>query len=378
MSKDYYKILGVGKNASGDEIKRAYRKLAQQFHPDKGGDAEKFKEINEAYQVLSDSQKRSQYDQFGTTFEQARAGGGFSGFEGFRDFSSFADAFDFFGGRKGRSRENVGFEDIFEGIFGGGGSNRRQDNRQGQDIGVDIEIILAEAYAGVEKGLNLYRNAVCSECRGTGAAAGSKLKECPNCRGRGQVEERRSGGFFTFSQIKTCSNCQGLGGKPEKECPKCRGEGRLKEKKVLRVKIPAGIQDGQVISLAGQGEAGARGGQTGSPQFGAAGDLYITVHIKSDSRFRREGDNLIYELPLNFPQAALGGKIEVPTLSGWVDLKIPEGVESGAQILLEEKGMPRLNRRGFGDMIVKVKVKTPKKLSKRAKELLEELKKEIE
>ena len=325
--------------------------------------------------MLSDPQKRSQYDQFGTTFGQARAGGGFSGFEGFRDFSSFADAFDFFGGRAqrgGRSqsgnRENFGFEDIFEGLFGGRASNRTQRGA-GQDIGVDLEITLAEAYAGVEKEIDLYKNIICSECRGAGAAAGSKLKRCLNCRGQGQVEERRSGGFFTFSQIKTCSACQGTGEKAEKECLKCRGAGRLKENKILRVKIPAGIQDGQVIGLTGQGEAGRINQEPG--------DLYITVHVKPDSRFQREGDNLIYDLPINFSQAALGGKIEVPTLAGWVNLKIPEGVESGAQILLEEKGMPRLNRRGFGDMIVKVKVKTPKKLSRRAKDLLEEFKKEI-
>jgi len=360
MSKDYYKILGLPKNASADEIKRAYRKLAHEFHPDKGGDAEKFKEINEAYQILSDPQKRSQYDRFGSDFQQT-PGGGFSGFEG------FADAFDFFGGRGGRQGGNFGFEDIFEGVFGRGGHS--QNRGEGQDVGLDIEITLAEAYAGVEKEVSLFKNVLCRECQGTGAASGSKMKECSACRGRGKVEEKRSGGFFTFSQIKVCPACEGKGKKPEKECSNCHGEGRLKENKNLRVKIPAGIQDGQVMSLAGQGEAGRA--------FGRPGDLYIKIHVKNDSRFRREGNNLIYDLFLNFSQAALGGKAEVPTLSGPVSLKIPAGIENGAQILLEGKGMPRLHRRAFGGMIVRVKIKTPKKLSRRAKELLEELEKEI-
>lgn len=368
MSKDYYKILGIQKNASADEIKRAYRQLAQQYHPDKGGDPEKFKEINEAYQVLSDPQKRSQYDQFGTTFEQARAGGGFSGFEGFRDFSSFADAFDFFGGAKSQ-KQNFGFEDIFESVFRAGSPRRAgKTARQGQDIGVDIEISLSDAYAGIEKEINLYRNVVCEACQGSGAKQGSNIKECVQCRGRGQVEERRGGGFFTFSQIRTCPACQGIGRKAEKECQRCRGEGRTKENKVLRIKIPPGIHDGQIINLVGQGEAGALSGQ--------AGDLYVTVHIKPDPRFHREDDNLFYDLPISFSQAALGDKVEVPTLSGSVKLKIPEGIENGAVISLEGRGMSRLHRRGFGDMMVRVKIKTPKRLSKRARELLEELKKE--
>lgn len=372
MSKDYYKTLGVGKNASVEEIKRAYRKLAHQFHPDKGGDPAKFKEINEAYQVLSDPQKKAQYDQFGTTFEQAKAGGGFSGFDGFRDFSSFAEAFNF-----GRNNGNGGgFEDIFEGIFGHAqrASNRAQRGGsrsfRGSDIGVDVEISLEEAYSGTEREINLRKAVVCDQCGGNGAEPGSKIKTCSTCKGAGQIEERRGGGFFTFSQIKDCSDCHGFGKKPEKVCSKCGGDGRIKELKNLKLKIPAGIQSGQVISLAGQGEAAPYGGQ--------AGDLYVTVRVKQDPRFLREGDNLIYDLLISFSQAALGDKIEIPTLSGWLNLKIPEGVESGAIIRLEGKGMPRLARRGFGDMMVRVKVKTPKRLSRKAKELLEELKKEIE
>ncbi len=366
--KDYYKILGVNKNASSEEIKRAYRRLAQQYHPDKGGDQEKFKEINEAYQVLSDPQKRSQYDQFGTSFEQMRArSGGTGGFEGFRDFSSFAEAFNF--GKNGA----FGFEDIFEGVFGEGFSRRSTSGRKkqrGQDIGIDIEITFEDAYKGIEREVNLYKRVVCPECNGSGAQLGSKLKECSTCHGYGEVEKRTGGGFFTFSQISVCPDCHGQGKKPEKVCSKCGGDGRIRANKVLRVKIPAGIENGQVISLAGQGEAGAYGAP--------AGDLYITVHIKPDSRFVREGEHLFYELPINFVQAALGDKIEIPTMTGRVKLKIPEGIESGAVIRLEGKGMPRLHRKGFGDMMVKIRVKTPKRLSRKAKNLLEELKKEIE
>jgi molecular chaperone DnaJ len=359
VPKDYYKIFGVDKNASPDEIKRAYRRLAQQYHPDKGGDPEKFKEINEAYQILSDPQKRSQYDQYGQTFEQAQAGGGVHGFEGFRDFSSFAEAFNF-----GQNSDSVGFEDIFEGIFGGGrqGASRQRRSQRGGDIGVDIEITLEQAYHGIEREIDLYKGVICSHCKGSGAEPGSKIKECQICHGRGQVEERRGGGFFTFSQIRTCSACGGSGKKPEYVCSQCGGDGRVKENKILRVKIPPGIQSGQIISLAGQGEAASFGG---SP-----GDLYVTVHVKPDPRFAREGDNLIYEMEVGFTQAVLGDKIEIPTFAGWLKLKIPEGIESGTVIRLDGKGMPRLQRRGFGDMMVRVKIKTPKHISRKAKELL--------
>lgn len=370
MSKDYYKILGVEKNATPDEIKRAYRKLAHQYHPDKGGDPEKFKEVNEAYQVLSDPQKRSQYDQFGSTFEQAQAGGGFSGFEGFRDFSSFAEAFNF--GKGNGNNAGFGFGDIFEEIFSGGGQSRRGPARKkrGQDIGLDVEISLGEAYNGTTKEFRLFKNAVCEKCKGSGAEPGSKMKQCPTCKGSGQIEKRVGGGFFSFSQVDICPECQGEGKIPDKRCTRCGGDGRVKEEKVLKIKIPAGIQNGQMISIEKEGEAAPKGGQPG--------DLYVNVHIKPDPRFVRQGDDLIYELPISISQAAIGDKVDVPTLSGWIKVKIPEGVESGTVIRLEGKGMPHLHRRGFGDMMIRVKVKTPKKLSKRAKELLEELRKEIE
>lgn len=373
MPKDYYEILGVPENASPDEIKRAYRKLAQQYHPDKGGDEKKFKEVNEAYQVLSDPQKRAQYDQFGATFEQARAGGGFTGFEGFRDFSAFADAFDFFRqGNQGRETEfefgNLG--DIFEGIFGTSRRTGARRKQRGQDIAVEAEITLEEATKGTEKEFNLYKGIVCPKCGGRGVEPGSSLKDCPRCKGKGQIEETQRAAFFSFSQIRTCPECQGLGKKPEKFCSRCGGDGRVKEYKTIAIKIPAGIEDGQVISLAGQGEAGIYG----SPP----GDLYLTVHIRPHKLFKRKGDDLYYELGISFAQAVLGDKIEVPTLSGTVDLKIPEGIEGSTIIRLKGKGIPHLQGRGAGDMMVKVKIKTPKRVSRRAKELLEELKTEID
>jgi len=362
MSKDYYEILNISKNASPDEVKRAYRKLAHEFHPDKGGNAEKFKEANEAYQVLSDPQNRAQYDKFGTTFEQAKAGGGFSGFNGFRDFSSYAEAF---------SGNNAEFDfgdlgDIFSQVFGGGRSGRRR--QRGQDVAVDVEITLEEAAQGVEKEFNLYNGIVCPRCSGSGAEPGSAIKECQRCKGRGQFEETKNAGFFSFSQMRVCPECKGVGEKSEKLCAKCGGDGRVKDYKIISVKIPAGIQDQQVISLRGQGEAGVHGT--------ASGDLYVTVHVKTHKIFKRQGDDLYYDLEISFTQAALGDKIIALTLFGPVELKIPDGIESGTVVRLSEKGMPRLHGRGHGDMLVRVKIKTPKKLSRSQKNLIEKLKEE--
>lgn len=366
MPKDYYEILGVAKNASPDEVKRAYRKLAQQYHPDKGGDAQKFKEVNEAYQVLSDPQKRAQYDRFGAGFEQARAGGGFSGFDGFRDFSSYAEAF---GNNGSFDFGNLG--DIFEEVFNVSGSRSQRGGghkQRGQDVAIDAEITLEEVARGAEKEFELYEGVVCSRCGGSGAEPGSTLKECPRCKGRGQIRETTRAGFFSFSQTSICPECGGLGRKPEKICSKCGGDGRTKEYKKIMVKIPAGIQDGQVISLRAQGEAGTRGS--------TPGDLYLTIHTRPHKLFRRKGDDLYYDAEISFTQASLGDKIEMPTLDGIIDLQIPEGIESGTLIRLRNKGMPRLQEKGRGDLLVKIKIRTPKKLSRAQKELIERLKKE--
>lgn len=372
MAQDYYEILGISKNASPEEIKRAYRRLAQKYHPDKsGGDEKKFKEVNEAYQILSDPQKRSQYDQFGTTFEQAQASGDFTGFNGFRDFSSFADAFDFFS-RGGRQRENFGFgfEEIFEDVFGAGPRVKEKIKTRGNDISIDIDISLEEAFSGTEKILDLYKGVICSKCGGTGAEPGSRVKDCPSCRGVGRVEERKRAAFFTFSQVRTCQECYGRGKVPEKKCSRCGGDGRVKEEKKIKLVIPAGINDGQVISLGGQGEAGLFGGPTG--------DLYITVHILPHSFFKRRGDDLYYNLIINFTQAALGDKLEIPLLDGKIKIKIPAGIQIGSSIKISGKGMPRMRARGRGDFYVNIDMKIPRSLTPKAKKLLEELKKEIE
>ena len=355
---DYYKILGLEKNVSPEEIKKAYRKLAQIHHPDKGGDPEQFKKINEAYQVLSDPQKRAQYDRFGKNFEQAQGGGfGGGGFSGFEDI--FAN---FQGG--GFSV----FEDVFSDIFGGGGTARSR-HRAGRDISVDVEITLEEAARGAEREISLYKTVKCPKCGGKGAEPGSKLKTCPTCKGKGRVEQKSSAGFFSFSQVVNCPECHGRGELAEKKCSQCGGDGRVKDKVTLKIKIPEGVDNGQIISLSGQGEAGALGT--------AAGDLYVNIHVLPHRLFGRRGENLYQRKEINFVQAALGDKIEADVLFGKVDLKISPGLESGTVLKLKGKGMPRLHGRGKGDMMVEVKVKTPKNISSKTKKLLEELGKEL-
>ncbi len=371
MSKDYYNTLGVGKEASDDEIKKAYRKLAHKYHPDKqGGDEAKFKEVNEAYQVLSDKEKRSQYDQFGQTFEQGQAQGGFSGFDGFRDFSSYADGFDFNfgGGRSGFS----GFEDIFGDIFqqaGFGPDARRGRGRpraRGEDIQVDAEITFAEMAHGTEKELELYKRVKCHRCGGDGVEPGSKKIECPTCHGAGEITSARRTILGTFSQVSTCPTCHGEGKTPEKKCTKCGGDGRVREYEKVKVKIPAGIKGGQAVRLEGSGESGERGGE--------AGDLYVTVHVKTDKRFERKNDDIYSTVEISFSQAALGDKTEVETVDGKVKLKIPAGTQSGETFRLKGHGVKHLSHFGHGDQYVTIQVVTPKNLTKEEKELFEKLK----
>lgn len=371
MAQDYYEVLGVPKGASDDEIKRAYRRLAQKYHPDKpGGDEKKFKEINEAYQVLSDKQKRGQYDQFGQTFEQAQAQGqgGFGGFEGFRDFSGFADAF-----RNGGAGINFefggeGFGDIFGDIFGGGRTRGRKRTRKGEDAAIDIELTLEEAFSGIERDINLYKRTVCSSCKGSGAEAGSKTVECKTCKGTGEIRQSRRTILGSFTQVSVCPDCGGEGKTIDKKCKTCGGDGRVKENVSIKLNIPKGVEDGMTLTLEGAGEAGPKGS--------ASGDLYVTIHIKPHKNFKRQNSDIIYEAEISFSQAALGAKIDVPTIDGTAVLTIPAGIESGKVIRMTGKGMPRLNSYGRGDQYVKVNIKTPKSLTKKQKELLEELKKE--
>jgi molecular chaperone DnaJ len=360
MAKDYYQILGVPKGASEEEIKKAYRKLALKYHPDRAPESkkkeyeEKFKEISQAYGVLSDKEKKAQYDQFGQTFEGAPFGQGFSQ----QDFHSF---YDVFGGRD--IFEDLGFGRIFEEMFGFRPRTKaRRTTHYGQDIGIDIEITLEDAFQGTKKEIELQKLVVCSECRGKG---GKSLKKCPTCQGSGYEQISRQSILGFLFQQRPCSRCQGRGEIPEKICSKCRGQGRVKEIKKIKLTIPSGIDDGQTLKLSGQGEAAPYGGETG--------DLFVNIHIRPHKYFQRQGDNLFYNLNINFTQAALGDKIEIPTLESQVKLKIPAGTQPGEMIRLKGKGMPRLYGRGKGDLIVKVQVKVPKKLSRREKKLIKEL-----
>jgi molecular chaperone DnaJ len=362
--KDYYKILGVSRNASQEEIKKAFRRLAHQYHPDKGkGNEEKFKEINEAYQVLSDPQKRAQYDQFGQTFEEARARGGFAGFEDFRDFSSFMDAF-----RRDRGVEfdfaDLDLGDLGElfGDFFGFGRRRR---KRGRDLHIEMTVDFNEAAFGAEKDIELEKDVACTRCQGQGTEPGSKMITCPSCEGRGQIEQRRRTILGVFRTITTCPECQGQGKKAEKSCPRCQGRGVTRDRVALKIKIPAGIDEGETLKLAGQGQAGPRGA--------GAGNLYITFHIRPHPKFKRDGSDVLSEEEITFAQAALGAKVEVETLEGKVKLKIPPGTQPGQVFRLRNKGIPYLHGRGRGDQMVRVKIKVPKKLTKKQRELLEEL-----
>jgi len=362
MAEDYYKILGVSKTASPDEIKKAFRKLAHQHHPDKsGGDEKKFKEINAAYQVLSNPEKRQQYDQFGSTFEQARSQGGYGSRDGFSDFAS---AF-----RNGQSSQNFSFDfgdigDVFGDLFGGQ-SNRSRGGRRtkrGSDVEINLTISFKEAVFGVEQSITLTKDELCAVCGGTGAEPGSRMTTCSTCKGTGQVV--RSIGFgIGFPSV--CSECGGVGQKIEKECRHCRGTGIEKKDKNLTVKIPAGIDDGQGIKLAGKGQAGGRGGQPG--------DLYIRIRVTPDKEFKRQGYDILTKKEISVAQAALGGKVEVNTVDGSLVLKIPEGTQSGKVFRLRDRGVPNLHGRGRGDQLVEVIVRTPTRLSHRQRQLLAEL-----
>lgn len=360
MAKDYYKILGVGKDASADEVKAAFRKLAHQHHPDKaGGNVEKFKEINEAFQVLSDPQKRGQYDQFGTTFEQAQSQGGFEGFDGFRDFSGAAQGFD--AGDLGDIFGNLG--DMFG--FGGGGSRRGRRTKRGSDIQVDLEIDLKEAAFGAIRKFNLYKQSACDVCSGSGVEPGSKMTACRECGGQGQVQSTQRTILGSFQTVTACAACGGQGERAEKHCRHCGGRGAVKKQEEISVKIPAGIDDGEAIRLAGYGEATGKGG--------VAGDLYVRLRVRRDARFTRKEFDLYTKKNISFSQAALGDTVEVETLDGPIKLAIPEAVQSGQMIRLKGKGITHLRGSGRGDMYVEMAVMTPKKLSKRQKELLKEL-----
>jgi molecular chaperone DnaJ len=357
--KDYYQILGVSRESSQDEIKKAYRKLAHQYHPDKGGgDEAKFKEINEAYQILSNTEKRAQYDKFGRVFEEGA---------GFQPGAGFGFDFNGFGSQEGFDFGDLG--DMMEDLFGFGGGHQKKDSKRGKDIEVDVDFNLEEVIRDQEKEIVLEKFAVCSRCQGSGAEPGTPIKECFTCRGTGQVQQIRRTPFGSFTRVTVCPECGGEGNRPEKPCNVCKGEGRIKEKEKIKIFIPAGVDTNQVIKIEGKGEAGKRKGKPGN--------LFIRIYVKPHPLFKREGDDLYISFPISFSQAALGDEIEVPTLERTkILLKVPQGTESGKVLRISGKGVPRFSGRGRGDMYVEFIVKTPKKLTKEQKELLLRLKKE--
>ncbi len=346
MPKDYYQILGVAKTASAEEIKKAYRKLALEHHPDRGnGDDKRFKEINEAYEVLKDPQKRAQYDQFGSVGPNPFGGGtqGFGG-QGFDfDFSQFG-----------------GFGDIFDMFTGGAGQRTRAP--RGRDIEVALTLDFKEAVFGADKRLDLTLEDQCDRCHGAGAEPGTKLKECPTCKGSGQVTKIQNTILGSLRQTAGCSTCRGRGQVPEQPCTQCQGKGTLRQSKTVSIKIPAGVDHGTVVRLGGQGEA-----VSGGPH----GDLYVHIEVKPHRQFKREGGNILSETAVSMPEAALGVEIKVPTLEREVTLKVPAGTQSGQVFKLAGYGVPTGNRRG--DQLVKVRVETPTKLSPEQKELLQKL-----
>lgn len=362
---DYYEVLGVPKTASQDEIKKAFHKLAHKYHPDKGGDEKKFKEINEAYQVLSDKQKRQQYDQFGRVFENGQPGSD-SGFNWAWGNPSAGSEFEFDFGDIGDV-----FEEFFSGGFGGSRKTAKKDNRKGKDIQVDIEINLERVLKDSVEKINLTKNIVCQRCQGNGAEPGTKIKECFSCRGTGQVQQVKKTFLGSYTTLATCPECKGEGTIPEKPCNVCKGEGRIKGNETIEVVIPAGIDTNQVIKADGKGEAGKRGGKPGN--------LFLRIFVKSYPIFERRGDDLFSESEINFSQAALGDEIEIKTLDGAnILLQVPQGTEPGKVFKISGKGIPHFGAygNGRGNMYVELKVKTPKKLSRKQKELLEKLREE--
>lgn len=366
MAKDYYKILGVEKNVSADELKKAFRKLAHQHHPDKqGGDEAKFKEINEAYQILGNEQKRKQYDQFGADFEQQ---GGFGGGAGWEDFMRASRG----QGGQGASFDFGGVDlgDLFGDVFGfGGGSRGRRGQTKGNDIQVDIELTFREAVFGCEKEIKLTKNNACAVCNGNGAEPGSSLKTCHTCNGQGQVRRVQQTMLGAMQTVGVCPTCQGQGQSAEKKCKHCNGKGVEKSSSTYKIKIPAGIDNGESIRLSGKGESVGTAGATG--------DLYVRVHVREESGFVRDGFDVYTKVHISFIQAILGDKIEIDTLDGKKKLVIPEGTQSNQQFKLRELGIPHVNSSRRGDQFVNVIVDIPKHISRKTKKMLEELQVEI-
>ncbi|MFA7141837.1 MAG: molecular chaperone DnaJ [Candidatus Paceibacterota bacterium] len=351
-SKDYYKILGVEKNATEEEIKKAYYKLAHEYHPDKkGGNEEKFKEINEAYQVLSDKNKRTQYDQFGSAQQQ-----GYSNVN-WQDFASN------FGGMG-----DFNLEDLFD-VFQGGFSrtSSKRDVRRGNDLEVEISVPLASVLENQVKEIKINKFVSCSRCGGSAKEPGTSFKTCPTCKGKGRIEEIKRTILGSFAQVKTCPECLGEGTIPEQICNVCEGEGRVKKEETIEIKIPQGIDTNQVFKVKGKGDAGRKGG--------TFGDLYVRIIVEKDPVFERRGDDLFQELPISMSQAVLGDKIKIKTLEKkQIFVRIPSNVQTGKVLKVSNRGIPHFSSFGRGDLYIKLVIKTPQRLTKEQKELFKKLK----
>ena len=350
--RDYYEVLGVQKGASEEEIKKAYKKMARKYHPDLNpGDKdaeEKFKEVNEAYEVLSDSEKKARYDQFGFAGVDPNFGAGGGGYGGGAGFD-FGDLGDIFGS-------------FFGGGFGGGRRTNPNAPQRGESIRLSLAISFEEAAFGCEKELELDRYESCETCHGSGAAPGTSPETCPDCGGSGVVQTRRQTPMGVFASTAPCSRCGGRGKIIKEPCKDCRGSGMVRRRRKIQASVPAGIDNGQTISIRGQGHAGKNGGP--------AGDLLVTITVRPHELFRREGTSVLCEAPITFPQAVLGAELEIPTIDGKVKYDIPEGTQSGTTFRLKGKGIPALNGRGRGDQYVTVYIETPRNLNREQKEAL--------
>ena len=361
-SKDYYSILGVSKDATADDLKRAYRKLAKQYHPDAQHTEEdkkkaeaKFKEINEAYSVLSDENKRAQYDRFGSNFEQAGFGGsGFGGYSNAYDFSGFGGI-------------DFDLEDILGSVFGGGfgsSSKKSQGPTRGADIRTNMSLKFEEAAFSVKKEISITRNEKCDSCNGSGAKPGSRIITCDKCGGRGKIQMTQNTIMGAFSTVKTCDKCSGTGKVIETPCEKCSGKGIVRKSRKIEINVPAGIDDGQAISLRGEGDAGKKGGPNG--------DLYVVMKVAPHKYFKRNGFDISANVRVPFTKMALGGDIKIPTLEGEMEFNIPEGTTTGTKFRVKDQGIPILNGKGRGNLEFTVDVDVPKKLTDKQREILTE------
>ena len=358
--RDYYEVLGVEKGCSKDDIKKAFHKLAHKLHPDKkGGDADKFKEVSEAYSILGDEKKRAEYDSYGRVFGGAGAGGfGGAGV----DFSQFQEAFSRgFGG----GSANFDMGDIFSDFFAGQQGAPRA--RRGRDISIDLEVSFRDSVFGIKRSVLLAKSSVCEACQGSGAKMGTQMQTCTHCAGHGKVHETQNSFFGTVTMVQPCRPCRGTGKMPKEKCDTCRGEGVYKKQEEIEIMVPAGIEGGEMIRLTGMGEA---------VSGGSSGDLYVKVHVTTDHRFKKEGPNLLTELSIKLSDALLGGSYKIETLDGQETLEVPQGVSHGEVLHIKGKGVPSGRSLRRGDLLVMVKILFPRTLSRTAKGLVEKLREE--